>query len=102
LHEEELKALAEHDKPRAVEHMFNRLLWLKLHTIMQRLDPPAEHDDTVEHMLTRAHEAGDTEAQDLMTDTGREKVRQEAEVFVDKLLAEDDDGMPQESGESPA
>ena len=62
MHDEELKALASHDKPRAIDHMFNRLLWLKFHEIMQRLDPPARDDDKVGNMLSRALEAGDDEA----------------------------------------
>lgn len=87
MHEEELKALARHDKARAVEHMFNRLLWLKLHEIIQRLDPPARDDETVEHMLSRAKDGGDADAQLLLTDSGREDVMQEARDLVDKLLA---------------
>lgn len=87
MHEEEFKTLARHDKPQAVEHMFNRLLWLKVHEIMQRLDPPATDDETVEHMLTRAKDGGDADAQLLLTDSGRELVMQEARDLVDKLLA---------------
>ena len=95
MHEEEIKALARHDKPKAVEQMFNRLLWLKVYEIMQRLDPPAQDTEKVGEMLSRALEAGDKEAQYLMTDTGRECVMKEARSLVDKLLAEDDGGSPQ-------
>lgn len=91
VHEEEFKALARHDKPKAIEHMFNRFLWLKVHEIMQRLDPPATDDETVEHMLSRARDAGDADAQLLLTDSGREDVIQEARDFVEKLLAGGED-----------
>lgn len=89
LYEEELKALAASDKPKAIEHMFNRLLWLKVHEVMQRLDPPASDDETVGDMLSRAKKAGDADAERLMSDAGRNQVMQEARVFVDGLLAGD-------------
>lgn len=91
LHEEELKALAVHDKPKAIEHMFNRLLWLKVHEIMERLDPPASDDETVGDMLSRAKDAGDADAERLMNDEGRSQVMQEARIFVDGLLDEGGD-----------
>ena len=94
MQDEEVKALAGHDKPKAVEHMFNRLLWLKFHEIMERLDPPALDDERVGDMLSRALEAGDDEAQTLMTDEGRDSVMQAARDVVDKLLAEDNGEAP--------
>ena len=94
MYDEEVKALASHDKTKAVEHMFNRLIWLKMHEIMQRLDPPAQDGELVGDMLSRATAAGDEEAQYLVTDAGRESLMQEARDVVDKLLATDDGGTP--------
>lgn len=94
MQDEEVKALAGHDKPKAVEHMFKRLFWLKLHEIMERLDPPALDGEKVGDMLSRALEAGDKDTQYLTTEEGRESVRQEARELVDKLLADDNGEAP--------
>jgi len=64
----------------------------KIVAITQRLDPPPESTETVEQVLSRAVEAGDSEAKDLVTDAGRESVRQEARDVVENMLAEESGG----------
>lgn len=60
--------------------MFDRLLWLKLHEIMQRLNPPAQEDETVGDMHSRALAAGVDDARHLMMDASREDVMREARL----------------------
>lgn len=89
---EEIRKLAGRNKKKAIENVYERLLLRKIVDITQRLTPPPESTQTVEQVLARAVEAGDSEAQELVTDAGRESLRKDASEAVENLLAEDNGG----------
>jgi hypothetical protein len=91
---DELKKLANQNKDEAIEQIFNRILLQKIVDITQRLVPPPDSTQTVEQVLARAVEAGDSEAQELVTDAGRESLRKGACEAIETLLAEDDGEVP--------
>ena len=94
---DELMKLAIKNKDDAIEQIFNRMLLQKIVDITQRLVPPPDSTQTVEQVLARAVEEGDSEAKELVTDAGRESVRKGACEAIEALLAEDDGEAPDQS-----
>ena len=91
MHKEELIALARQDRLRAVDHMYRQLLWRRIHEIMEQVDPPAEPDEQVGAVLERAKAAGDEDAARVISEEGRDALRQDASALVDQLVAKSDD-----------